>query len=76
MFGSGNLQRYLKNKAEVPNLPRRDVTRGEFIRLMTANGEPQRNARFQASISAGLGEGCYTRVGDEMIRVASATEKK
>jgi hypothetical protein len=76
MFGAGNLQQYLKNKAEVPNLPRRDVTREEFIRLMAANGSPEGNARFQASISAALGEGCYTRVGDEMIRVASATEKK
>ena len=70
-FGAGaTVQRMMREKREAENLPHRDVTRTEFIRLFMAAGGSGDEAKKHARLSSVMG--AHTRIGNELVRVVKA----
>lgn len=68
------IEQHLQEKAAAARLPKVRVSRAEFVRLMIGTGASERDAEMQATVSAGLGDGAWTRVGEQMISCAMAEE--
>lgn len=62
-----NISRYIKFRHESKDLPEVEVTEEEFVRLMMEAGQSEKEAKFQAFISKGIGGA--TRIGDRMVKV-------
>jgi hypothetical protein len=62
-----NMGRYLEMKGKASKLPHVEVTEKEFIRLMVEAGETKEKAKFQATMSKGLGSSVM--IGDKMVSI-------
>ena len=82
MFGGfgGMHQRYLQEKELANTLPKRKVSKTEFIKCCKAAGLDSKQALLQASISTAFNTGgeAWAHIGNEMlaIKVRKPKEKK
>ena len=60
--------RYRELLEQSAKLDKIEVTREEFIVMMKATGTNQKEAEFQATVSAGL-VGAATKIGDKMVSI-------
>ena len=66
-----NIQRYLDMKNKSKNLPDVEVTEEEFVAALVATGASEKEAKFQATVSKGLG--ASTMVGDKMMKIKASS---
>jgi hypothetical protein len=59
------MQKYYEMKSK--NLPTEEVTEEEFVKLMMETGKTEKEAKFQATISKGLG--ATTEVNGRMLQI-------
>lgn len=64
--------RYLEMKEKAKTLPHVEVSEEEFIRLMVEAGETEEKAKFNATMSKGLGSSVM--IGDKMVIIKDVKE--
>lgn len=62
MFG-----RYFAMRDKAKDLPTVEVDEKEFVEAMIVDGKTEKEARFQATVSKGLGGACM--VGERMLKI-------
>ncbi len=67
MFGAGSPEWFRKKKEQTANLPEREVSEEEFVKLFMETGATEEKAKFQAKISKALGSSVH--VGQEMLKI-------
>lgn len=65
--GDKMFQRYSKMMEQAANLPTVEVTEEEFVQAMIDDGKSEDDARFQATMSKGLGSSVM--VGDRKLKI-------
>jgi hypothetical protein len=58
---------YSKMMKKAKTLPTIEVDEAEFVRLMIESGKTEKEAKFQAKMSKGLGSAVM--VGDKMVKI-------
>ena len=61
-----DMQRYMEMKYG-PKKPEEEVTEEEFVAAMVATGVPEEKAKFNATISKGLG--ASTDIGGRLLKI-------
>ena len=74
MYAGQVLMRMRQEREAAQAMPRRDVSKREFVQEMVAAGAKKREAERQANVSKFVGG--YTRVGSVMLRVVDKRKRK
>jgi hypothetical protein len=59
--------RYMAARDKAASLPSVEVTREEFVKMMTESGQTQEDAEFQATMASGLGS--EVMIGEKMVSI-------
>lgn len=62
-----DLQKYHAMKSKAKDLPHIEVTEEEFVAALITDGQTEKDAKFHATVSKGLG--ASTMVGDKMLKI-------